>query len=149
MPELKTDEILRALDPDLPLLASQAAIELDTLIRKKTTKLSATRRLASLLSKSFEGAQKGPQHHSLVDPATVTLVSRAFLQSHSGGPPVRTVNDLVREASKVAVSLKNTHPDAGQKSLEKARGFCAALAESAASYLQSRYDDFPTHPYRR
>ena len=149
MQELKTDEILRALDPDLPLLASQAAIELDTLIRKKTTKLSATRRLASMLSKSFPRTEEGKEPKFFIDPAAATLITRAFHQSHGGGQPVRTVNDLRREASKVALSLKNTSPGAGQKSLVEARAFCAALAESAASYLQSRYAEFPTHPYRR
>ena len=147
MPELKTDEILRALDPNLPLLASQAAIELDILIRGKVADLAATKRLASMLSKSIKGAQEGTEP-KFFDPATATLITSAFRQSEWAAP-IQTVTDLVTEATKVAVNLENPSLDANRKSLVQARAFCAALAESAASYLQSRYFQFPTHPYRR
>ena len=99
MPEFDTEETLSALDPGLPLIASRAAIELDILIRNKATELSFTKRLASRLNKSFKGSQEEPGHQFLVDPATATLVTCAFQQSHWTGP-VRTVNDLVTEASK-------------------------------------------------
>ena len=142
------DEILRARDPNLPLLASQAAIELDNLIQNKTTELSATKRLATLLSRSFEAKQGVPSYHSLSDPATMTVVSRALLASH-WGVQVLTISDLAREAVSVAERLQNTRADADRKSLEVVRAFCAALSECAASYLQSRYSQLPTHPYRR
>ena len=147
MPEFDTEETLSALDPDLPLIASRAAIELDTLIRNKATELSFTKRLASRLSKSFKGTEDEPRPQFLVDPATATLVTRAFQQSQWTGT-VRTVNDLFTEASKIAVSLENPRENSDRKTLEEARAFCAALAESAASYLQSRYSQFPTHPFR-
>ena len=149
MPEVKeTEEILSALDPDLPLLASQAAIELDNFIRSKGTEFSATKRLALLLSRSFETMQGLPAHSSLADPATVSLVSRAFHIAQWAGP-VRTVNELASEAWKVATKLENTSIEADPGSLKGVRAFCAALAECSASYLQSRYSHFPAHPYRR
>lgn len=142
------DEFLRARDPNLPLLASQAAIELDNLILKKSTELCATRQLGALLSKSFEAEAGAPSHRSLSDPGTMTVVSHALSKS-TLAVPVHTINDLVREAAKAAAKLQNTVVTADRESLEFARSFCAALSECAASYLQSRYAQVPTHPYRR
>jgi hypothetical protein len=142
------NEILRARDPNLPLLASQAAIELDNLILSKSTELSATRQLGTLLSKSFGVEQGVPSIHSLSDPGTMTVVSRALLSSITGAQ-VRTVSDLAREAAQVAVKLRDTGVTADRESLEFARAFCVALSECAASYLQSRYSQLPAHPNRR
>jgi len=141
-------EALRALDPGLPLLAARAAIELDTLLRKRETSLEATKQLALLLGQSFEHAEEGSGQHSLVDPPTEALVARAFRQAHGAGS-MQTVTDLVTEASKLADSLRKTNKDSDQKAVESARAFCAALAESAALYVQSQRSQVPMHPFRR
>jgi len=146
--EVSAQEALRALDPGLPLLAARAAIELDSLLRKQTTGLEATKGLALRLSRSFEGAQEGPGPHFLVDPPTETLVTRAFRQAHWAGS-VQTVSELATEASKLAASLQNTTKDSDPKTLEDARAFCAALAESAALYGHSQRSQLPMHPFRR
>ena len=142
------NEFLTALNPELPLIASQAAIELDLLIRHQVSNLSATKRLASLLAQSFSGESNLAGPRFLVDPSTATVVSRALEEAHLGGE-VRTINDLTQEAWKVSERLQASGPNEDKESLERVRAFCAALSESAASYLQTRYSQIPTHPYRR
>ena len=136
------DTIL-ALDPNLPLLASQAAIELDNLIRGQNTDFPATKRLASVLNESIDGAQEGTERKFFV-PSTATLIIGAFRQS-AWAVPVHTVTDLVVETAKVTATLKNLSPHADRKSLEQVRAFCAALAESVASYQHARYSQFSMH----
>ncbi|MBI1955508.1 MAG: hypothetical protein HYS38_03855 [Acidobacteria bacterium] len=148
MAKLASTETLRALDPDLPLLASKAAIELDVFIRGNAGELKATKLLASMISRSFPGGEEGKEPKFFIDPAAATLITSAFHQSGWAGS-VKTVADLVREAAKVAVNLENPSLDVNRETLGQARAFCAALAESAASYLHSRYSQHPAHPYRR
>ena len=132
----------------LPLLASKAAIELDTLIQGKIAELTATKLLASMLSRSFPGGEEGKEPKFFIDPTAAALITSAFHQSGWAGS-VKTVDELVREAAKVAVNLENPSLDVNRETLRQARAFCAALAESAAAYLHSRYSQHPTHPYRR
>jgi len=146
MAEVTTEETLRTLN-NLPLLASQAAIELDALFRNVATESRATKALALWLSTSFQGLQEGPEHSFLVDPPTESLVTRAFQQAQ-WAISVRTVTDLSIEASKLANSLRDMRVDSDRKAMADARAFCAALAESAALYLHSQYFQGPKHPFR-
>lgn len=148
MAEVATEENLRALDPNLPLLASQAAIELDALLCNVGTEPRAIKKLALWLTSSFQGLPEGPEHNFLVDPPTESLLTRAFQQAQ-WAIPVRTVTDLSAEASKLANSLRDINADSDHNKMVVARAFCAALAESAALYLHSQYLQGPIHPFRR
>lgn len=52
--ECESETRLRALDPALPLLASEAAIELDTIIAGEEVNPTAVHRLAKILRNSLE-----------------------------------------------------------------------------------------------
>ena len=150
--ETEQDDMLaidtfRPLDPNLPLLASQAAIELDVLLRNKKTDLSATKRLGQLLENSLEHAVTATSPSSLIDPTTVTLINRALLESQWSKP--QTTRQLVEQAWSLAKDLHQTEKDADHKSLKKVQAFCVALSECAASYLESVHSWRPSHEYRR
>lgn len=140
-------DILRALDPSLSLLASQAAIELDIVIRGEEVSLESTKRLAQLLSQSFERLTDTPSRPSLVDPTTASLMTRVF-EASRWSTKVRTVDDLINEALRVASVLHSTGTLDQTMSLQEIRAFCAALSECAASYVESIHER-PTHPFRR
>ncbi len=138
---------LRALDPNLPLLASQAAIELDSLIRKKKSNLSATKRLADLLTNSLGSPPEAPTKGSLMDPTTATLINRVLHESRWGSP--KTTSELIDQAWSIARGLHETDADADRELLKKIQAFCAVLSECAAAHLQSVYSRRPAHEYRR
>jgi hypothetical protein len=157
---------LKVLSPDLPMLASQAAIELDNLILKKGSGLKAVKQLARLLTNSFgtseepvsqravpepsTGAHEEPVvRRAVPDPSTVAVMSRAF-DTPGWGRPVKTVSDLVEEAWGVASGLENAGSQINNKGeIARFRAFCAQLALSSARYLQSVAESRPAHPFRR
>jgi hypothetical protein len=139
---------LSALDPNLSLLAAQAAIELDCLVREEETDLASAKRLAILLSNSIKRSAGQQGSKPLVDPTTLTLMSRAF-DASNWGKQIQTVDDLIVEACRVAADLQSPEKSEDRKMLESIRAFCAALAEGAASYIQLIHCQRPTHPYRR
>jgi len=147
MPEVNSTETLESLELDLPHLASQAAIELDMLLRNQKVGLRATKELASWLGKAFEGLQGGAGHEFLLDPPTEMLVARAFQRSQRA-VTLKTVDDLFKEASKFASTLRAVGSDSERKTLESSRAFCAALAESAALYRHAKYFEAPMNPFR-
>lgn len=148
--ECESKARLRALDPGLPLLASQAAIELDTLIAGEEIQPRAVHRLARILSNSFEtpieAGQGATSVKSLMDPATVNVLSRAL---DTSGHEVKDLEELIDKARSVANRLVETSKTAEQGTLERARTFCVALSRYAAAYRQSIHDLQPQHPFRR
>jgi hypothetical protein len=142
-------ESLRALDPNLPLLASQAAIEVDNILSGKTVALEATQGLALILANSFQERNGTPGVRQMIDPTTTCLMTRAFDASH-WGRPITTDSDLAREASDLADIIKTLDlRTAERESLIRIRAFFAALAVSASSYIESTYALRPNHPHRR
>ena len=79
---------LSALDPDLALLASEAAIDIDNMLSKKETDLKqdidleAIHRLAELLSNSIDVNAGADALQSLMDPSTITVLNEAGVRSH-------------------------------------------------------------------
>lgn len=141
-------EMLSPLDPDLPLLASQAAIEVDRVIRQQPIGFTAVKKLASLLSNSVEVGPDPGSTFALIDPTTAALVTRAFRVSKVGAD-VRTVDELAHKAWDIAQSLNKSDESSDAESLLTIRAFCVALSECAASYVQSVYAERPSHPHRR
>src|SRR4029077_14693068 len=68
---------LEVLDPDLPLLASQAALELDNKSLGQDVELTAVKQLAGALKNSFVSFDTTARK-SLVDPGAATVLGRAL-----------------------------------------------------------------------
>lgn len=139
---------LRVLDTDLPILASEAAIDIQNILSNISVDLTAIRRLAQRLKNSIEADNAGGSPHSLMDPATLSVLSEAMVQSVEGFAS-QSVEDLLREAFKIAGELSIGDPKSNRPSLEQARDFCVALSRAAMAYHKSIRDLSPSHPFRR
>jgi hypothetical protein len=130
---------------DLSLLAARAAIELDNISQGQATDLEAVKGLAGFLESSIEHPHQ--EQRALMDPATETVVTRAF---DSLNQRVATVKELLEQSNGIAGELKSVRPDAtGTAQLAELRSFCAALSICASAYLQSLRELRPTHPFRK
>ena len=138
---------LQALDPDLPFLASEAAIDLDNLLSNKSKELTAIRRLAEQLKNSIHLSESGSCPRSLMDPATLTVLGEAVLQV-AGKNRHSKIEDLLTQAALITEVLSNEDPE-NRDNLEKARDFCVALSRAATVYRKSILDLRPQHPFRR
>jgi hypothetical protein len=143
---------LQALDSDLPLLASRAAIQLDDLILKKRTKTDAIQQLAEYLANSTKEVNGSGVRQSLMDPSTAEVLRRALEDSRGQGE-FKTIGELVHEAWLMAEGMR--HPDASRDtdeerpSLDRLKRFCVALSRQASSFRQSVYDVRPAHRFRK
>ena|SRR2546422_2614648 len=140
---------LRALDPDLPMLAARSAMELDNFISTGETNFTAVKELSARLRNSFSQTSSPPKtHKALLDSSTVSLIGRA-LNSSRWIDKVSTVDQLSDELWDVAQRLDKIETEPAQQPIEKIRDFCVALSECAASYRQAFHDLRPSHPFRR
>src|SRR5258708_211036 len=91
-------DVLSVLDPELPFLASEAAIDIENLLTAKAKDLAAVRRLATRLRNSIPSASDGGPR-SLMDPATLTVLGEAIYQSLRRPAPCE-LSDLLGQAQK-------------------------------------------------
>jgi len=125
-----SEPTLRALDPDLSFVASQAAIELDNLLLGKGGRLDAVSRLASYLRESTGGIVGVAEKKHLMDPQTIDLVSRAI--DASGGQVVKTIDELMSEAWRIAKELGAAKGGGGEEEIERLRR-CAKITSATPS----------------
>ncbi len=146
----KTDEVkrLQIMDPDLPLLASKAAIELDNEIAGRPADLEPVRRLASLLRNSIAQADTAGSLKSLMDPSTVTALGRALSESGGAGS-ITTVDQLFAKSRDIADQLTDSGSGTDKVDLRWAREFFVALARGAAAHRHSARSRRRKHPARR
>lgn len=123
---------LDALDPGLPFLASQAAIELDNILLGQDVELQAACFLAERIQNSTEENPGNDDRKSLMDPATITLFSSAV--AASGIQNLRTLDDLANEAWRLANALRGSATETDRERIERLRTFCTFLAQSAVAH---------------
>lgn len=140
-------EMLEAMDPDLPFLASAAAIEIDNLVAGRDSDPAPVTKLATLLRNSFGCPKPDGSMQSLLDPATLVVLNEAVVLS--GSTQLNTVSDLVGRARNIADELSQATATSNSSTLEWARTFCVALSRSSASFHSSILDMRPSHPFRR
>ncbi len=139
---------IRVLDPDLPLLASEAAVDIDNIISDRGVELAAIHSLAEMLSNSIEFKPPNGFTRSLMDPATETMLGTAMAKVLGKSSPSE-LKHLLREASSIASELLSDEPTKDYEKLAKARDFCMTLSKTAVAYNKSIRDLRPSHPYRR
>jgi hypothetical protein len=143
-------KVLRALDSDIPLLATRAAIELDRLLADDNIGLTNVGKLASLLQESqiVNSATK----NTLLDPATLTVMNRAITEADLGRGIIK-VEDLIKKAyeiaNKLAASEDELSKDSYKDELRKLKKFCMALSNLSASYRQSLFGNNTLQPNHR
>lgn len=143
---------IRALDPDLPFLASEAAVDLANLRYGESRRMKAIHCLANRLRNSIKKDSSGTLCLSLMDPAALTIVGGAAAESGSGDPSSSSswkVDDLLAKAMEIAEFLTSDKMEEEHDKLEEAMNFCAALSKAAIAYRRSIRDLRPSHPFRR
>lgn len=140
---------LNPFDPDLSLLASQAAIELQCVLRgDKNGSLKAVQRLGDRLEASFRRSDNGTVQSRAADPSTACLVHTTLNEVKWAGS-VTTLDELVSHATKLAESLRTSETSSEPQGLVRIRDFCATLARCATAFRRSPYFGRPANPYRR
>ncbi|MCK4389110.1 MAG: hypothetical protein KAV83_02580 [Desulfobacterales bacterium] len=140
---------IRALDPDLPFLASEAAVDLANLRYGESKRMVAIHHLADRLKESIKKDSSGVPSRSLVDPDALTVLGGAVVESTSAAQSSQKIDDLLARALVIAefLSSENMQDDPGK--MEEAMNFCAALSRAAIAYRRSIRDLSPSHPFRR
>lgn len=140
---------IRALDPDLPFLASEAAVDLANLRYGESRRMEAIHGLANRLRNSIKKDSSGTLSRSLMDPAALTIVGGAAAESGSRDLSSWKVDDLLARAMGIAEFLTSEKMEEEHDKLEEAMTFCAALSRAAIAYRRSIRDLRPSHPFRR
>lgn len=129
-------ESLSALSPELPLLATRAAIELDNILLQKDSSLENVRLLAEQLNGSTQG--QGTVCQFTADLPTVDVISRALIASDC---KVKTIADAAMEAWRMASELNAVGEGEEEAArLKRLRTFCVELARSA-SIFRSMFEE--------
>jgi hypothetical protein len=146
---LEEGEGLHALDPDLPSLAIEAAIDLENIRLKRGETFDAISRLARLLKHSTQPANSNSEYVSSLDAGTITVLNEAVAGWTHSGKSLRSVKDLLGKAQVMANMLSRENLGREPQDLERARDFCVALARASAAYYSAIMDPGPVHPFRR
>jgi len=140
---------IHALDPDLPFLASEAAVDLANLRYGDSQHMEAIRNLADRLKKSIKTDSSGMPSRSLVDPDALTVLGGAVVESTFAGQSSEKIDDLLVRALEIAEFLSSENMQDDSAKMEEAMNFCAALSRAAIAYRRSIRDLSPSHPFRR
>ena len=140
---------IHALDPDLPFLASEAAVDLANLRYGDSQRMEAIRNLADRLKKSIKKDSSGVPSRSLVDPDALTVLGGAVVESIFAGQSSKKIDDLLVRALEIAEFLSSENMQDDPTKMEEAMNFCAALSRAAIAYRRSIRDLSPSHPFRR
>ena len=126
--DLESDKpIFQINDAEIPMLATEASIEIDCMLRgDNSIGLAAVNRLAELIANSVEVAEGGTEIRSLMDIPTAAVFGRAIDHSKCA-KEINTVDELAKEARRIAEDLRSGSSIQGE-SLEKLEDFCVALA---------------------
>lgn len=135
------------LSPDLASLASNAAVELDLMIRGEQTDGFAVKELAKQLSDATVGGTEQNQRRLQVDTATETLLGRAFVDT--GSDPSQVLTNLFSSIERVANDLSGWEQMSEKDRLGQLLSFCLALSTSASAHRQMIFNMRPPHPNRR
>lgn len=138
---------LRALDPDLPFLAAEVAVDVDNLLAGTSKDKRAMQCLANKLLQSIKPDYDGGHSYPRMDLATRTVLGEAV--SETMEQESQNIKDLLIKASQLANVLASNNPQDDRDELKQARNFCVALSRSAAAYSESIRDLRPSHPFRR
>ncbi len=137
---------VNVLDPELPFLASQAAIELDSILNGTGSESSAVHNLAKKLKDSLESASATTNYHALLaDTATISVLGQAININLAAKQqqPISTVDELSKLTADIADQLSKVNKASsttGSAELEWARAFCLALSRCSAAYRRSEFE---------
>lgn len=138
-----------ALNPDLPFLAANAALELDNILNNTGSSLSYVEKLERMLESSArEQKIAGGRARLLVDPVSSNILSRALAASHQSDPG--TLQDLAKAISVLSGYIKLLRAsNLAKDNIASLRDFCVALSTYASASRKTIYGKEPAHQFRR
>lgn len=140
---------VNVLDPELPFLASQAAVELDAVLNGQQPAITAVKKLADRLQAAVNKSDPTQSARGLLaDTATVTVLGQAVNLADEENQ-LTNLQELFFRTQQIADQLSAAATGRTDNKLEWARAFCLALSRCAAAYRKSFYDIRQPHPYRR
>jgi hypothetical protein len=137
---------LRINDSRLPLLVSQAAMELDHAARGESKSLSHAQDFFLFLRESLE-ADAGETEHRWLDPETVDVFEHAL--RNSGVHELRTVQDVIRESLQFVNGIGEKAKRGLEPDMEALLRFCVAFGNSLLAHRAQYRPEFPANPFRR
>lgn len=143
----------RALDPQTPLLAAKAAIQLDNLLLRRRgvypheTPVDAWERLGQLLFVITNGNRDKGAYRALIDPVSASVLRNALEQR----PQKITSSDQLLEALRNIVRIidRDALEKLADEQLAFLRDFCVALSNESAASRQSAIGSRPLPSYKR
>ncbi|MFA4986983.1 MAG: hypothetical protein WC712_10395 [Candidatus Brocadiia bacterium] len=146
-PPLNANRVLQVLDPNLPSLAAEAAVDIENLLQGTASDWGAITKLGHLLRNSIEFPEQGSSPRSLMDPPTLVMLGAAI----SAITPLdlrSKISLLLKEAGDIADILSSEEVPQDKNALTRARDFCIALSMAAAAYYDALFET-PLHSHRR
>jgi hypothetical protein len=142
---------VNVLNPEIPALASNAAVELDLLINDEPTDLKAVYQLGERLNNSLDKSMPSRLVRLHANTETETILGQAFLQVLTTQVNSATIlSEVARRTEEIAQQLSSDDlKTQDKKALEMPRAFCLVLSQLAAAYRQSILETPPYHPLRR
>ena len=133
----QSQDLLMAIDPELPFLAAKAAVELDNLLLKRPCQqLTSVVLLAKKLEHSSARISGSVSQRKLMDLPDIEVLNNTV--HATGNFSGVTLNELAIKASKIAKQLQTVGEKKGESgTIAESRAFCVALSRCASSYMQS------------
>lgn len=125
-------QALRALDPELPFLATEAAVDIDNLLSTGNQDFQAMQNLSKLLRNSLSKLPGDERPRLLLDLATLSVVQDAFVNAQRMESQEEIERLLVEQATQIAEWLDQ--PNNNRDKLPAARDFCLHLSKAAMAY---------------
>jgi hypothetical protein len=135
-----------ALDPNLPLTAAKAGVQLESYLDGRSAEMGAVRDLADLLAKRFSSSGGGGSRR-FFDPLSANVLSHAYIAFSRERQPT-TTDELDAAVTKVTNAMHKTIEEPSRQVVEALRNFCVALSEHAALKRKALWAG-TSNPYKR
>jgi hypothetical protein len=133
--KLTSPPALTSTTVNIPLLAIDAANELDEMQHGRLKESASAKKLAAILTHSFTN-REAPSELT-VKSGTVAVFCNALESLDAGGVQTNNFGDVIAAALKYAKELSPKNRSKDNDALEDAKHFCIALAKAAAGYRES------------
>lgn len=133
-----SSEPLQILDPFLPLLASEAALELDGILLEQSLPAEpAARRLADLLRVSFFDTEAGST--SFIDSRVLSIIGGAMKAARWSSAAIDTAAQFLTLGRQLSEQMCAANAETDPNVLKQLREFCIQLSRFAIQYRQRLY----------
>jgi hypothetical protein len=140
---------INVFDPNLPSLASEAAIDIDNMIANRLIDYDAMRKLSQMLKNSINDNTSYPNNLRM-DFATSSIIGEVVVKTFINDNKIKIDEQIFnKRILEIANILSKDNPLDDIADLEKAMVFCLALSKASLSFRKSLRDLRPQHPFRK